>query len=136
MANKPKKILVVDDLPDWRKTLKGLLQDEGYDVKVAASRYAALALLKDSQFDLAVIDIRLDESDENNVEGIDLATEIDKIQPGTKIIIITGYGTLETVEKAMRDKDQHGKLATDFIPKDETDSLIQIVKQALSQGSV
>ena len=136
MAKQNKKILVVDDLPDWRKTLRGLLEDEGYEVEVAESRHEALSLLIDNSFVLAIIDIRLEESDENNIEGINLASEINKTHPGTKIIIITGYGTLETVEESMRDKNQNGKLAADFVLKDETDSLISTVRKVLAQESI
>ena len=132
MSKEPKKILAVDDLPDWRKTLKGLLQDEGYEVVVAESLETALALIEKDTFDLVVMDVRLDESNERNIDGIELAFKVQKKKPDTKIVIITGYGTMETVEKAMKEREQQGKLVVDFIPKDEIDMLIPIVNQALS----
>ena len=55
MVDKTKKILVVDDLPDWQKTLRGLLQDGGYDVDIAiadphnVSRQEILRLAYDLQ---------------------------------------------------------------------------------------
>ncbi len=128
-----KRILVVDDLPDWRKTLGGLLVDAGYDVQVTDSSAGALALLRAEPFDLAVLDMRLDETDEGNTEGLDLAAEIKRHWPAIRTIIITGYGTEETVKRAM-EPDVHGqKLVADFIPKTQTEELVQVVGRVLEQ---
>ncbi|MBI1881080.1 MAG: response regulator, partial [Chloroflexi bacterium] len=54
------RILVVDDLPDWRKTLSGILLDEGYEVQTASSREESLRLLTAGRFHLAILDVRLD----------------------------------------------------------------------------
>lgn len=127
-----KKILVVDDLPDWRATLSGLLADEGYEVQVADSSASALNLLGAYRFDLAVVDIRLDESDEENTEGLDLAAKIKQQWPATKVVIITGYGTSEAIKRAMEPDAQGRRLVENFIPKTETESLVQIVREVLA----
>jgi len=134
MINTQHKILVVDDLPDWRVTLKGLLSDEGYDVRVASSLPQALELLGTDHFDLAVLDMRLDETDEDNTGGLYLAAKIRERWPGVKIVIITGYGTSETMRRAIRPDAQGQKLASNYIPKTETEDLIQIVREALAQS--
>ena len=85
------KILVVDDLPDWRITLSGLLMDQGYDVQTASSIDNALEILEKEYFHVAVLDVRLDETDEDNRDGIQLMHEIKKRRPTTAIIILTGY---------------------------------------------
>jgi len=127
------KILVVDDLPDWRKTLTGLLVEEGYEAQAAGSVAEAVKLLEANHFDLALLDVRLDESDENNIEGLDLAAKIKDRWPNVKTIIITGYGTPNTVQRAM-EPDKHGKrLVQDFIEKTQTDTLSQVVKRVLAQ---
>ncbi len=59
-------ILIVDDLPDWRATLSGILFDEGYQVRRTGSREEALQMLETERFHLAVLDVRLDETDEDN----------------------------------------------------------------------
>lgn len=128
------KILVVDDLLDWRVTLRGLLVDEGYDVQVAGSFAAALALLETNHFDLALLDMRLDETDEDNTEGLDLAAKIKERWPGVKIVIITGYGTSEIMRRALEPDAQGKKLAANYIPKTETEDLVQIVREALAQS--
>ena len=134
MPDTRRKILVVDDLPDWRATLSGLLEDAGYEVQVAGSSTAALALLETDHFDLALLDMRLDESDEDNTEGLDLADKIKGRWPAVKIIIITGYETQETMRRA-REPDRQGQVLTeDYIPKTQTDEkLIQIVQKVLAQ---
>jgi DNA-binding NtrC family response regulator len=126
------RILVVDDLPDWRKTLGGLLTDEGYAVDVAGSQEDALSLMKEKPFDLAVLDIRLDETDEENVEGLDLGTQIQERWPETGIIFITGYETQETVARAMQPDASGKSLAVNFVPKTEAEDLVNLVRKALA----
>ncbi|MBN1933457.1 MAG: response regulator [Anaerolineae bacterium] len=133
MGDKQQKILVVDDLSDWRATLRGMLREEGYEVHVADSSSSALALLESDSFDLALLDVRLDETDEDNAEGLSLASEISHRWPTVKIAIITGYGTQETIKLAM-EPDLHGqKLATEFIFKTQTSDLVRIVQEVLSK---
>jgi CheY-like chemotaxis protein len=127
------RILVVDDLSDWRKTLGGLLEDAGYKVQVAGSSAAALALLRSGHFDLALLDMRLDESDEDNREGLSLADEIRQRWPAVKVVIITGYGTPDTMRRT-REPDARGqRLAEEYIPKTQTEDLVQVVQRVLAQ---
>ncbi len=133
MKNNTPKILVVDDLPDWRTTIGGLLRDEGYEVQVAESRPAALALLRNKDdFALAVLDLRLDETDEENVEGLDLAAEIRQHWPDIKIIILTGYSTPERQERALQPDSQGQILVEEFIEKTETEELVQKIRMLLT----
>lgn len=131
MTNIHHRILVVDDLADWRTTLGGLLEDDGYDVQVAESSAEALELLRTSHFDLAVLDVRLDESDEDNTEGLDLAAEIKQHWPAVKVVIITGYGTPERMRRALEPDVRGQPLATDYIPKTQTEELVQVVRRIL-----
>ena len=133
MTSRQRKILVVDDVRDWRTTLGGLFEDAGYDVRVAASSARALELLRTDQFDLAVLDMRLDETDEGNTEGLDLAAEIKQHWPATKVVIITGYGTTDTMRRAMEPDAQGRRLVANYIPKTETEELVKIVQEVLAQ---
>ncbi|MBN1873935.1 MAG: response regulator [Anaerolineae bacterium] len=132
MTGQRHKILIVDDLPDWRQTLKGLLADEGYEIEVADSLSGALSLLSSDQFDLIVSDLRLDESDTKNKDGLELASRVRAQWPGTKVILITGYGTQEVVDRAMI-PDSQGSLVANYIPKTETDKLPQMVLEMLGR---
>jgi len=131
MIDRRQKILVVDDLPDWRKTLKGLLADEGYEVEVADSLSSASTSLKGRQFDLVVADVRLDESDVNNTDGLELATMVKEQYPGIKVILITGYETQAVVERAMIPNAEGESLVADFITKAQISELLQIVSRVL-----
>ncbi len=130
-ARKQAKILVVDDLPDWRATLSGMLIDQGYTVQVASSQAEACELLGADHFDLALLDMRLDETDESNTEGLDLAAEIERRWPGIKVVIITGYGTPDRARQAMEPNAAGKQLAAEFIEKTQTDKLVEIVKRVL-----
>jgi CheY-like chemotaxis protein len=128
------KVLVVDDLEDWRLTIRGMLKKLGCEVFMAGSFAEAREVLDKDKIDLAVLDMRLDESDESNTEGLDLAEEIQTQWPDTKVIIATGYSTQEVLQRAWEPAKGHQKLVADFIPKNEIDSLIARVKKALRLG--
>jgi len=127
------RILVVDDLPDVRNTLSGLLSDEGYQVRLASSRAEALQVLDNEHFHVAVLDVRLDESDVDNQEGLLLMHEIRKRDPKIAILILTGYANVEMVREALQpDRDGHSP-AFGFLQKTEIDQLPGYVRRALER---
>jgi CheY-like chemotaxis protein len=133
MPDTGNRILVVDDLPDWRATLGGLLEDEGYRVEAAGSSAEALRLLEGSDFDLVLVDVRLDDTDEKNTEGLDLAGRIGERWPAVKIVAITGYGDREIMERAIRPDVQGRTLVADYVPKERTGELARVVRRVLSR---
>jgi len=134
MANAPKRILVVDDVEDWQKTLSGLLTDEGYEVVAVGGRQSALEAVKASQFDLAVIDIRLDETDEDNTAGLGLASEVKDVLTDLPVIMITGYETKDTITRALKTDEKGQTLAVDFVRKTEANELVDIVNRTLGSS--
>ncbi len=136
MSQEAHSVLVVDDVGDWRITMRGLLQDDGYRVQVAETSAEALALLQTARFDLAVIDIRLDETNEDDTEGITLAKKIHEQWPSIKIVIITGYDTPGTLDEAMKPTPD-GRLVHDYILKKDTHThLIPTIRQALGEPTL
>lgn len=131
MTHQPRRILVVDDLPDWRTTLSNLLTFEGYEVQAAGSVDSALAALRTCSFDLAVVDIRLDETDESDEQGLELADVIKREWPAVKVVIITGYSTLDRVNRAMEPHVTGSKLADSYVEKDRSAELARIVERVL-----
>ena len=112
------KILIVEDFVDWRELLKGLLQREGYKVESAANLQEAQDYInRTKDLDLAILDIRLVETDETNEDGMRLLGEIHEHQAFTKVIMITGHGTMETQRRAFREFH-----AFDFFRKEQFDS--------------
>jgi DNA-binding NtrC family response regulator len=108
------KILIVEDFADWRELLQGLLQREGYDVESTATLLEAQAHIDQAgDLDLAVL-------------------EIHERRPFTKVIMVTGHGTMESQRKAFRKFH-----AFDFFRKEQFDSeeFRQAVREAIEQAS-
>ncbi len=91
-----KKILLVDDEETLRWALHEALTDEGYDVENINDGVKALESAKKTNYDLIISDLRMP-----TMGGIQLISEIKKICPNIKSVIITAYGSIETVIEAM-----------------------------------
>ncbi len=99
------KILIVDDEASIRRILKEILENEDYQVDVAASGVEALEKAKEENYDAILLDIKMPEMD--GMEVLErLVTFTD-----TPIIMISGHGTIETAVDAIK------KGAYDFIVK-------------------
>ena len=127
------RILIVEDFGDWRELLNGLLQREGHQVTAVATLQEAQACIDAANdLDLAILDIRLVETDETNEDGMQLLAEIRERQASTRVIMITGHGTMETQRRAFRDYR-----AFDFFRKEQFDSeeFRQSVREAVDQAA-
>jgi two-component system, NtrC family, nitrogen regulation response regulator NtrX len=91
------KILIVDDEVSILQSLSGILEDEGYEVILAASGEEGLQRAKKDQPDLIILDIWMPGTD-----GITVLDEIKKLYPLIPVMIISGHGTIETAVKATR----------------------------------
>ena len=94
--NMKKKILLVDDEETLRWALHEALTEEGYDVDNINDGVKALELAKKTGYDLVISDLRMP-----TMGGIQLISEIKKIRPKVNSIIITAYGSIETVIEAL-----------------------------------
>ena len=112
------KVLIVDDYADWRDMLSGLLEREGHLVEAVGTKDAAWVYIKENKdLDLVILDIRLVETEDNNEDGMQLLAEIRKRLSFTRVIMVTGYGTMETQRKAFKEFQ-----AFDFFSKAQFDS--------------
>jgi two-component system response regulator PilR (NtrC family) len=91
------KILVVDDDALVRSYLDQVLTHEGHYVLTAESGEAALACIAAQEFDLALIDLKMD-----GVGGMEVLAAMRQRWPDTIVILLTGHPTLETVFEALR----------------------------------
>jgi two-component system, NtrC family, nitrogen regulation response regulator NtrX len=126
------KVLIVDDYSDWRELLSGLMEREGHRIKAHSTREAALDYIAANQdLDLAILDIRLVDTEEDDDAGMDLLAEIRQKLPFARVIMVTGYGTMETQRKAFRDFQ-----AFDFFSKAQFDSdeFRQTCRDAIEQA--
>jgi DNA-binding NtrC family response regulator len=81
-----------------------------------------------------VIDIRLDETDEDNTAGLDLAGEVKSILTDLPVIIITGYETKDTITRALKPDETGQALAVDFVRKTDVEELVDIVNRTLGSS--
>jgi DNA-binding response OmpR family regulator len=92
------RIMVVDDEAAARVSLAEILRLEGYQVATAASGEEALSLLnKSGPFDLMVLDLKMP-----GMDGLEVTESVQSQSPGTVIILLTAFGTLETAIEAIR----------------------------------
>lgn len=103
--NRQGRVLIVDDLEKWRKELVSILQREGFATASADTAQLALERLRTEIYHVAVLDIRLVDSDQNNTDGIDLLRDLGKrgLSESTRIIILSAYGTQEQMREAFKD---------------------------------
>jgi len=95
MATKP--ILIVDDEPIVRESIRDWLKDAGYKVATAETGEEALALVGKQDFSVIIMDIRLP-----GKTGITVLKEVKALKPGIKSIIITAYPSAEMVAEARK----------------------------------
>ena len=115
------KVLIIDDDYGPRESLRILLKYD-YDVKVASSVAEGLELLKANSVDTIILDNRM--PGRTGLEGI---IDIRSLDEHVSIIMLTGYGTLETACEAFRNQ------ATDFMTKPpDTDAMLEAVAKNVS----
>lgn len=133
MSEDKKVIVVVDDINDWRETIFAILSTAQYSPKTFDGLEAASKFINHNPFDLAIIDIRLDETDEDDTSGLDLARIIRAKNRQVPIIIITGYEVLKTVEEALKPDESGSRLASRYIlKKNISPELLKVVEETLA----
>jgi DNA-binding NtrC family response regulator len=100
------QVLVLDDEPIVGKRLQPALAKVGCDVEVFDTPRPALERIESKRFDIVVTDIRMDD-----IDGIEVLERVLARWPATKVIMITGYASVEVAREAM------AKGAFDFIAK-------------------
>jgi DNA-binding response OmpR family regulator len=92
------RVMVVDDEAVARVSLAEVLRLEGYHVATAASGEEALSLLSKSEpFDLVVLDLKMP-----GMDGLEVTETMQREYPGTVIVLLTAFATLETAIQAIR----------------------------------
>ncbi len=115
------KILLVDDEPSILSVLSVLLKAEGYEVVPVDGGEKAVEFIKSTPFDLMISDIRM-----RPVDGMALLKLAREQQPSMSVLMITGYGSVETAVEALKDG------AFDYITKPfKVDELLITVQRAL-----
>jgi len=91
------KILIVDDELIMRESLAGWLQRDGHAVQTAPSGEAALEKLKESRFDIMLVDIKME-----GISGLEVLRQVQESDPDVAVVMITAYGSIPTAIEAMK----------------------------------
>jgi len=92
-----KSVLIVDDEQIVRESLRDWMSSHGYTVATADDGEQALKMIKDRDFDVAVVDLRLPDK-----SGIDILKQAQKVRPSLKGVIITAYPSVTSSSEAIR----------------------------------
>jgi len=121
-------ILIIDDEPDIRELISGVLEDENYSVRSAATAEKALEEVRMRAPGLVILDVWLQGSD---MDGLSLLKYLKSIDPLIPVIVISGHGNIETAVAAIR------RGAYDFIEKPfKADRLLHLVERALESTAL
>ncbi len=119
-------VLIVEDEDDIREMIAGILEDEGYETRQAATSDQALEAVRAREPSLVVLDVWLKGS---SMDGIELLDSFKAIYEHVPVIIISGHGTVETAVSAIR------KGAYDYIVKPfKSEKLIVTATRALENA--
>ncbi len=123
-------ILFADNDPDFLRTRAEFLEQEGYRVIAAADPTEARRLLERGEIDLAILDIRLqDDDDERDTSGLTLAKQAARSVPK---LMLTGFPTVDAVREILRPQMDGLPAAVEFVGKQEgPEVLIRAIRQAL-----
>jgi DNA-binding NtrC family response regulator len=120
------QLLLVEDDNAMREMLESLFRQEGYVVSEAASASAALALARETDFDVVLSDIKMP-----GKSGLELVGELRELRPDTPVVLMTAFGSIDTAVDAMR-AGAFGYTTKPFQPEE----VIRTVKRALDRRSV
>lgn len=118
-----KRILVIDDDAGIVESLKSILELEGYEVDTALTAGDGLQMIQETFYHLGLFDIKLPDMD-----GTDLLIEAQKIRPGMRKIMVTGFASLENSVKSLNE----GADAYILKPVDPK-KLLEVVKEKLDE---
>ena len=123
MTDAPAQILVIDDDKAMRDACYQILNRQGYQVELAASARQGLTLLERSSYDAILLDLVMPDMD-----GLEALKKIKALDPEVEVIIISGYGTIQSAVETIKAGAFHF-LSKPFVP----DDLRNLVNRALEK---
>jgi sigma-B regulation protein RsbU (phosphoserine phosphatase) len=127
--SQPARLLVADDQPDVLEALRWLLTAEGYEPEFVTSTEAALERLRGGTFDLLLMDLNYTRDTTSGREGLELITKVRALDSSLPIVVMTGWGSIDTAVEAMR------RGAKSFVQKPWEDvTLLEIVEREVAEG--
>jgi NtrC-family two-component system response regulator AlgB len=117
------RILIVDDEPNIRKTLRVALESMRHSVEAAVGVADAVKSVERSRFDVALVDLRLGGGE----SGLDLLETCRRLAPRMAVVIITAHGTIDNAVDAMR------RGAFDYLSKPFTPAQVRAVMERVER---
>ena len=120
------KILVIDDERSIRNTLKEILEFEKYQVELAEDGYKALEMIKTTNFDVVLCDIKMP-----GMDGIEVLQKLEELKPDTPVVMISGHGNIDTAVESIK------KGAFDYIEKPlDLNRLLITLRNAMDKSTL
>ena len=120
MSTKKVRVLIIDDEPDMRETMRYLLEREGFEVLVAAEGSEAMKLVRSASVDVVVTDIYMP-----GKEGIETIYDLRREFPHTRIIVMSGGGGRKGMDflSVARELGAEKSLKKPFDPRELIDAV-------------
>jgi len=127
----PQNILLVDDDPDFRQRAKQSLQDAGYSVTEAEGENQAYEIARNKQFDIAIVDLILENSD----SGFSLSYHFKKENPKMPIVMLSSSVSDFGIEFSLESVSERSWIKADAMLNKpiRTEQLLQAVRRLLPQ---
>ena len=123
------RVLVADDQPDVLEALRWLLTGEGYEPEFVSSTEAVMERLRDRPFDLLLMDLNYSRDTTSGREGLELIPQVRAHDPSMPIVVMTGWGSVDTAVEAMR------RGAKSFVQKPWEDvTLLEILQREIEES--
>jgi sigma-B regulation protein RsbU (phosphoserine phosphatase) len=128
-ASMPARVLVADDQPDVLEALRWLLTGEGYEPQFVSSTTAVMERLRAEPFDLLLMDLNYTRDTTSGREGLELIPRVRTHAPAMPIVVMTGWGSIDTAVEAMR------RGARSFVQKPWEDvTLLEILHREITDA--
>ncbi len=120
------KILVIDDERSIRNTLKDILEYEKYEVDLAEDGKKGLAMVKQTEYDIILCDIKMP-----GMDGIEVLEQLGPLATETPVVMISGHGNIDTAVESIK------KGAYDFIEKPlDLNRLLITIRNAMDKSTL
>lgn len=125
----PSRILVADDQPDILQALRLLLTDAGYETDLVSSVGDVIDRVATQSYDLLLMDLNYTRDTTSGREGLDLLDRVRANDAGLPVVVMTGWGSIDTAVEAMR------RGARSFVQKPWDDiTLVDVVQREIAEG--
>ncbi|MBA3884904.1 MAG: SpoIIE family protein phosphatase [Acidobacteria bacterium] len=125
----PARVLVADDQADVLEALRWLLTGEGYEPQFVTSTDGVMERLRAESFDVLLMDLNYTRDTTSGREGLELIPRVRAHDPGLPIVVMTGWGNIDTAVEAMR------RGARSFVQKPWEDvALLEILEREVAEA--